>query len=72
MTLPFSYFVGGDISRDGKEIVMKTYQNIYYWPRKMEKPSKKPSQKYHRKFHINKNHKVRLFAGQQTQSPFIP
>lgn len=40
MTLPFSYFVGGDISRDGKEIVMKTYQNIYYWPRKNGKTIK--------------------------------
>lgn len=37
LTMPFTYFVGGDISRDGKEIIMKTYQKIYYWPRKTGK-----------------------------------
>jgi hypothetical protein len=37
MTLPFSYIVGGDISRDGKEMLMKTYQKIYYWQRKSGK-----------------------------------
>jgi len=32
--MPFTYFVGGDISADGSEILMKTYQKIYYWKRK--------------------------------------
>lgn len=34
LTIPLNYFVGGDISRDGSEILMKTYQKIYYWSRK--------------------------------------
>ena len=37
LTIPLNNFVGGDISRDGSEILMKTYQKIYYWPRKKGK-----------------------------------
>ena len=37
LTMPFSYIVGGDISRDGSEILLKTYQKIYYWHRKLGK-----------------------------------
>jgi hypothetical protein len=33
MTLPITNVVGGDISHDGNEILMKTYQKIYYWPK---------------------------------------
>jgi hypothetical protein len=32
--IPFKRFVGGDISPDGKEILMKNYSAIYYWTRK--------------------------------------
>ncbi|KYG84446.1 hypothetical protein AWW67_04885 [Roseivirga seohaensis] len=33
MNMPYSGFVGGDISIDGSEILIKTYFEIYYWPR---------------------------------------
>lgn len=33
-TLPFTMIVGGDISPDGKELLLKSYSNIYYWQRK--------------------------------------
>jgi len=29
--LPLTQIVGGDISRDGKEVLLKNYGNIYYW-----------------------------------------
>ena len=31
LTLPFTQVVAGDISADGKEILLKTYQKIYYF-----------------------------------------
>ncbi len=31
--LPYKYIVGGDISRSGEEILVKTYTAIYYWHR---------------------------------------
>ncbi|NJL13181.1 MAG: hypothetical protein HC913_09400 [Microscillaceae bacterium] len=31
--LPITYANGGDISPDGREILIKNYANIYYWPR---------------------------------------
>lgn len=33
LTLPFRGVVAGDIAPDGREILMKTYENIYYWER---------------------------------------
>ncbi|MBL3657826.1 hypothetical protein [Fulvivirga sediminis] len=33
-TIPFSHVVGGDISADGSEILLKTYDKILYWKRK--------------------------------------
>ncbi|MFZ6010504.1 MAG: hypothetical protein ACOYXT_09165 [Bacteroidota bacterium] len=30
-TLPLTQIVAGDISADGREVIMKNYQNIYYW-----------------------------------------
>lgn len=33
-TLPFHKIIAGDISRDGKEVIMKDYGNIYYWKKK--------------------------------------
>lgn len=32
--LPYKYIVAGDISPDGKEILIKTYTTIYYWRRR--------------------------------------
>lgn len=32
--LPFAFIVGADISSDGKEVLMKDYDHIYYWKRK--------------------------------------
>ena len=31
-TLPLTQIVGADISPDGNELIMKDYENIYYWP----------------------------------------
>lgn len=33
-TLPFHKIVAGDISSDGKEVLMKDYGHIYYWKKK--------------------------------------
>ena len=32
------YVVSGDISRDGQQILLKTYTNVYYWRRKGKEP----------------------------------
>lgn len=32
-SLPYSYTVAGDISRDGMEMILKTYQTVYYYKR---------------------------------------
>jgi hypothetical protein len=37
LSLPLTKIVGGDISEDGKEIVMKNYDNVYYWSTTTEK-----------------------------------
>ena len=37
-SLPFTQIVGGDFSADGKEILLKNYQNIYYWSNASGKP----------------------------------
>lgn len=37
-TLPFKTIVGGDISRDGKEILIKTYGEVYHWYTEFENP----------------------------------
>lgn len=34
MVLPFTQIVAGDISSDGKEILLKNYQKVWYWSRK--------------------------------------
>ena len=31
MTLPFSKIVAGSISSDGQEVLLKNYNNVYYW-----------------------------------------
>jgi hypothetical protein len=33
-TLPMTQIVGGDLSVDGKELLLKNYEHIYYWKRK--------------------------------------
>jgi hypothetical protein len=43
------YITAGDISADGKQILLKTYQNVYYWQRQGSEPvnqtlSRKPIQ----------------------------
>lgn len=32
--LPFTWITAGDISADGQEVLLKTYDHIYYWKRK--------------------------------------
>lgn len=32
--LPFTWITGGDISADGMEILLKTYDQVFYWKRK--------------------------------------
>jgi len=34
MSIPFTQIVGGDISTDGTEILLKNYNKVWYWPRK--------------------------------------
>lgn len=36
--LPFSFVVGGDISADGTEILLKTYTDVFYWKKNPEDP----------------------------------
>lgn len=36
LTLPIRGVVAGDIAPDGREILLKTYENIYYWKRLAE------------------------------------
>lgn len=31
---PLKWITGGDISKDGKHIILKSYQEVYYWERK--------------------------------------
>lgn len=35
---PFKYVTAGDISKDGKKILLKSYGNVYYWERKGDEP----------------------------------
>lgn len=37
-TLPYTYMTAGDISRDGQEILIKNYLNVYYWQRSVNEP----------------------------------
>jgi len=34
----FKYVVSGDISRDGRQVIVKTYTSVYYWLRKGKEP----------------------------------
>ncbi|RYD73076.1 MAG: hypothetical protein EOP55_17700 [Sphingobacteriales bacterium] len=35
------YVVSGDISRDGRQIILKTYMNVYHWLREGKEPISK-------------------------------
>ena len=35
--LPFPLIVGGDIAANGKEVILKSYENVYYWELPEEK-----------------------------------
>lgn len=37
-TIPFTQIVGGDVSPDGKKVLLKNYEHVYYW----DNPSAKP------------------------------
>jgi hypothetical protein len=37
LELPFNWVTAGSISRDGSEVLIKTYTSIYYWKRTQEK-----------------------------------
>lgn len=38
MTMPYTKIVGGNISADGNEVLLKDYDNIYYWRRQPREP----------------------------------
>lgn len=38
MEFPFRLAVGGDVSADGREVLVKTYDGVYYWERGEEEP----------------------------------
>lgn len=38
MSLPFTQIVSGDFSMDGKEILMKNYEHVYWWSNPSGKP----------------------------------
>ena len=35
-TIPFHNITGGDISEDGREIIIKNYESIFYWFREKD------------------------------------
>jgi hypothetical protein len=37
ISLPMSRIVGGDISSDGKKVLLKNYEHVYYWNTTSEK-----------------------------------
>ncbi len=38
MSLPFTQIVAGDISDDGKQVLLKSYEFVYYWSNPSGKP----------------------------------
>jgi hypothetical protein len=38
MSLPLTQIVSGDISADGKQVLLKNYEYVYYWPNPHGKP----------------------------------
>lgn len=38
LQLPFTQITAADISKDGSEILIKNYENVYYWKRDVSKP----------------------------------
>jgi hypothetical protein len=41
---PFKWVTAGDISKDGRQILVKTYEKIYYWNRNLKEPAWKAMQ----------------------------
>ncbi|MES2426112.1 MAG: hypothetical protein V4560_04035 [Bacteroidota bacterium] len=41
---PFKWVTAGDISKDGRQILVKTYEKVYYWKRKQTEPAWKAMQ----------------------------
>ena len=35
---PFKWITAGDISRDGQQILLKSYEKVYYWKRSNNEP----------------------------------
>ncbi|MGZ3755247.1 MAG: hypothetical protein ACXVAY_13730 [Mucilaginibacter sp.] len=35
---PFKWITAGDISKDGRQILLKSYEKVYYWKRKANEP----------------------------------
>lgn len=38
LSLPFTKIVGGDISSDGRKVLLKNYEHVYYWNTSQDKP----------------------------------
>lgn len=50
---PFKWITAGDISRDGQQILLKSYDKVYYWKRSNNEPvwktmQKKPAELYYK------------------------
>jgi hypothetical protein len=50
---PFKWITAGDISRDGQQILLKSYDKVYYWKRSGNEPiwktmQKKPAELYYK------------------------
>jgi len=59
----FSTAVGGDISSDGKEILIKRYNVLYYWYRSEDETIEEALVKYLKKCHILLSLKEKPFVG---------
>jgi len=51
---PFKWITGGDISKDGSQILLRNYSNVYYWKRTANMPvwdvmTQKPIKLYYKK-----------------------
>lgn len=51
---PFKWITAGDISKDGSQILLRNYENVYYWKRNTGEPAwqtmtRKPRKMYYKK-----------------------
>lgn len=72
ITLPFTQIVAGDISADGKNILLKNYQKVWYWSRKDGTSIVDALSKTLMRHLISKSHKANLFVGLLIQKLFTP